>query len=562
MAKSNFIPQWRDTAPDEKSYRSVFKWGDPLGFKHPNDRLYESMKETFHMTDDDFKTKKTEGNEEVICKAKIKLDPKHIKAFTKIVGEDNISTIGYDRVKYSSGKTAEESLLMRKGKAPKVSDAVLHPKDKDDVRKIVAYCNKNKIPIYVYGGGSSVNFGLMPSKGGVTLVMMTHMNKIVKLNETNQTVTVEAGMMGPAFEEMLNNAPKEFNAKRSYTCGHFPQSFEYSSVGGWVVTLGSGQASSYYGDAGDLVISQEYITPAGEFKTLEFPATATGPKVNDIMKGSEGTFGVLVECTMKIFRHMPENRQNFAFIFPSWEAAVEAAKEVTQAEFGMPAVFRISDPEETEIGLKIYDVEGTILDTAIKLFGYKPMERCLCLGFAEGEKKFAKNVKKQVRKICKKHGAMYITGYPLKNWEHGRYADPYMREDVNDYGIVIDTLETGVSWDQLHDVHQKVRAFVKSRPDTICMTHASHFYPQGTNLYFIFIGKMDDVAEYKKFQDGIIDHINESGGSLSHHHGVGKMIGPWMEKHLGKEQMNVLRALKKHFDPNNIMNPGGQMGID
>jgi alkyldihydroxyacetonephosphate synthase len=93
----------------------------------------------------------------------------------------------------------------------------------------------------------------------------------------------------------------------------------------------------------------------------------------------------------------------------------------------------------------------------------------------------------------------------LKNWEHGRYADPYMREDLGDYGIVIDTLETGVSWDQVHDVHEEVRAFVKSRPDTICMTHASHFYPQGTNLYFIFIGKMDDVKEYKKFQDGIID---------------------------------------------------------
>jgi alkyldihydroxyacetonephosphate synthase len=166
---------------------------------------------------------------------------------------------------------------MRKGQVLKVSDAVIHPKDKDDVRKIVAYCNKNKIPVYVFGGGSSVNFGLMPSRGGVTLVMQTHMNKLVKFNETNQTVTVQAGMMGPDFEDILNNAPQKLKAQRAYTCGHFPQSFEYSSVGGWVVTLGSGQASSYYGDAGDLVISQEYITPAGEFKTLEYPATATGP---------------------------------------------------------------------------------------------------------------------------------------------------------------------------------------------------------------------------------------------------------------------------------------------
>jgi alkyldihydroxyacetonephosphate synthase len=137
-----------------------------------------------------------------------------------------------------------------------------------------------------------------------------------------------------------------------------------------------------------------------------------------------------------------------------------------------------------------------------------------------------------------------------------------MREDLGDYGIMIDTLETAVTWDNLHRLHEGVRAYVKSRPDTMCMTHASHFYPQGTNLYFIFIARMNDPDEYRKFQSGIIDHIQKYGGSLSHHHGVGRMIGPWMEKHLGKEQMAVLRALKRHFDPRNIMNPGGQLGLD
>ena len=143
-----------------------------------------------------------------------------------------------------------------------------------------------------------------------------------------------------------------------------PQSFEYSTVGGWIVTLGAGQQSSYYGDVYDLVISQEYVTPSGTIKTLPYPATANGPKVKDIMIGSEGCFGVLVEATMKIFRYMPENRQYFAFIFPSWEDAVDAAREISQGEFGMPAVFRISDEEETHIGLKLYGIDGTILDTS------------------------------------------------------------------------------------------------------------------------------------------------------------------------------------------------------
>jgi alkyldihydroxyacetonephosphate synthase len=222
----------------------------------------------------------------------------------------------------------------------------------------------------------------------------------------------------------------------------------------------------------------------------------------------------------------------------------------------MPAVFRISDPEETHHGLKLYGIEDTIFDKIMSFRGFKPMQRCLFLGTADGEKNFAKNIKKQVKKICKKHGAMYLTAYPVKKWEPGRYRDPYLREDLMDYGIIIDTLETSVKWDNLHQIHEQCRAYVKSRPDTICMTHASHFYPQGTNLYFIFIMKESDRAAYLKFQRGLIEEIEKSGGSLSHHHGIGRMIKQWMPKHLGDNQVDVLRALKRHFDPNNIMNPG------
>ncbi|MGK0290899.1 MAG: alkyldihydroxyacetonephosphate synthase, partial [bacterium] len=300
----------------------------------------------------------------------------------------------------------------------------------------------------------------------------------------------------------------------------------------------------------------------GSFKTLDFPATATGPKINDIMVGSEGAFGVLVSATLKVFRHLPNNQKRFSYIFPDWESAISACKDISQGEFGMPSVFRISDPEETDVALKLYGVEGTPLDKMMTVRGFQPMDRCLLIGHTEGEKEFSKNVFKQVKKVCKKYGAMFLTGYPVKNWEHGRFKDPYMREDLNDYGVMIDTLETGVTWENLHKIHQGVRAFIKNRPNTICMTHSSHFYQQGTNLYFIFFAKMKDIEEYKNFQDGIIDSIERHGGSLSHHHGVGKMIAPWMERHLGKEQMDILRALKKHFDPKNIMNPGGTLGLD
>jgi alkyldihydroxyacetonephosphate synthase len=558
----NFTPDWIEEPPGPGSFRSVFKWGAPDAFKHPNKRLFRLMKETFNLTDDDFSQRQKEGNEAVRCDRRINISKNTIAALRKIAGNENVSTDDYSRVKFSFGKTVEEATKLRNGIVERAADVVVHPRDKEDVRRIVAYCNKNRIPIYVYGGGSSVNFGFRPSMGGIALVMNTHMNKLIELNEANQTARVQPGLMGPAYEDILNNAPEKLGAARRYTCGHFPQSFEHSSVGGWVATLGSGQASSYYGDAYDLVISQEYVTPAGTIKTLDYPATATGPKVNDILKGSEGSFGICVELTMKVFRYMPKNQQRYSFIFPTWEQAINACREVAQGEFGMPAVFRISDPEETDVALKLYGIEGTVIDLFMKLRGYKKMERCLLLGTAEGEKSFAKNIKRQIRKICRKYGGMYITGYPVSQWQHSRYTDPYMREDLQDYGVIIDTLESGVTWDNIHRLHRGVREFVKGRPQTVCMTHASHFYPQGTNLYFIFIAKMKDVKEYIRFQEGIIDSINRHGGSLSHHHGVGKMIAPWMEKHLGKEQMAVLRTLKRHFDPKNIMNPGGQLGLD
>ncbi len=561
--KKTFEPEWRETAPVEGSWRSVFKWGAPLGFKHPNTQLYQLLKETFNLTDDNFKSKVSQGDEKaVLDKSQVaSLTANQVETFEGIVGQENINSDDYSRIKYSCGKTMEEALELRDSIIKKVSDLVVHPRHKEDVQKIVKYCNEEKIPVYVYGGGSSVNLGFRPEKGGITLVMNTHMNKILEFNETNSTATVEAGIMGPAYEELLNNAPDKFNARYPYTCGHFPQSFEYSSAGGWIVTKGSGQASSYYGDAVDLVISQEYVTPAGTIKTLDIPSTATGPMINDIMKGSEGAFGILVNLTLKIFRYMPKNRNKFSFIFPSWQDAVNATREISQGEFGMPSVLRISDPEETFIGLKQHGIEGTVLDKFITAKGFEPMQRCLCLGHTEGEKSFSKSVYKNIKKVAKKHGGMSLTSYPVKKWEHGKFADPYLREDLNDYGIIIDTLESGVTWENLHNVHMGVREYMKQRPDTICLTHCSHFYQQGTNLYFIFIGKFESWDEYKNFHNGIIEKVNEFGGSLSHHHGVGKMIGPWMKKHLGKEQMAVLGAIKKHFDPNNIMNPGGTMGL-
>lgn len=193
-------------------------------------------------------------------------------------------------------------------------DIVVYPSTSQEVEEIVAYVVKNKIPLYVYGGGSSVTRGVEPVKGGVTLDMRKRFNKVIKFNETDQTITVQAGMSGPDLEETLHRAPELFGAKRPYTCGHFPQSFEYSSVGGWTVTRGAGQNSTYYGTISDIVLSQKYATPIGKIETSHYSREATGPNINQIMMGSEGTFGVLTEVTLRVFRWMP-GEQKALFLY-------------------------------------------------------------------------------------------------------------------------------------------------------------------------------------------------------------------------------------------------------
>ncbi|HRT81820.1 MAG TPA: FAD-binding oxidoreductase [Oscillospiraceae bacterium] len=563
MAKKNeFTPDWYHREAPKNSYRSIFKWGDPNFFKAPNPKLYKLMKESFEMTDEDFLEKKEMGLEPVEFDLPSKFSQEQLKELAEIVGEENVTTDDYTRVSVSYGKTMVDIMRLRKGIVENLPDAVLYPRDREDIIKIVKYCCDKKIPLYVYGGGSSVTRGAEAVCGGVTLDLRKHFNKVIAFSENNQTITVESGMSGPQLEEVLNNAVEKLGAKRAYTCGHFPQSFEYSCVGGWVVTRGAGQNSTYYGKIEDIVISQEYVTPVGIIKSDEFPANATGPSIDEIMMGSEGTFGVLTHVTLKIFKHMPENKKRFSFVFKTWQDGVNAAREIMQGEFGYPSVFRLSDPEETSVAFRLYGVADTPIDKVLKARGFKDGDRCLMLGMTDGEAGFCKNMKKQIKKISKKYGAMYTTGFVTKAWEHGRFTDPYLREDMGDYGVMIDTLECAVNWDNFMPVYEGVRAFCKSRPNTICMTHMSHFYPQGVNLYFIFNAKMSELDEYLEYQGGIMDNIQKYGAAMSHHHGIGKMTAPWLEAQVGKNQMDIYRTLKKHFDPDNLMNPGGTLAFD
>ncbi len=559
-----FRPKWVEEIAPSDSYRSISRWGDPKFVKYPKESLYKMMKDIFKMTDKDFEYYHNDiGMDKVDLKEyPSKMDKKLVDEFIKIVGKDNVSTKDYDRLSVAYGKTLYDVMRIREHLFESLPDVVIYPSEEKEIEEIVKLCNDKEIPLYVYGGGSSVTRGVEPVKGGVSLDLRRNFNKVLGFNEIDQTITVQPGMSGPCLEAHLNNAINEFKAKRAYTCGHFPQSFEYSSVGGWTVTRGAGQNSTYYGKIEDIVLSQTYITPKGKIVTSHYPAEATGPSINQIMMGSEGCFGILTSVTLKVFRYMPENRRRFSYIFKSWDKAQEAAREMMQKECGFSSVFRLSDPEETSMMLRLYNVDETPLQPLLEKFGYKDNQRCLFIGFTEGEKGYSKNVRKNIGKIAKKYGGMSLTGFVCKSWEKGRFNDPYLRDTLLDFGVVTDTLECTVNWSNLNEVWSSVRKVCHALPNTIVTTHMSHCYPQGCNLYFIFITHMEKADEFKKYHSTILDAILKSGAALSHHHGIGKMFGPWLESNLGENEYDIIRNLKHYFDPKGILNPGGTLGLD
>ncbi len=391
MAKEKkFRPNWYEDPTPPGTYRSLFKWGDLAAYKHPNSGLVKLMMDSFHLSAEDLQDPIDLALDPVTSEQPVTMEQAHIDALTAICGVENVSTDTYTRLSRSYGGGMIDALRLRKHIIENLPDLVLAPRSTDEIQRVIDYCDEHHIAIYIYGAGSTVTRGMEAVKGGVALDMSVHMNRVVAFNEIDQTITVEAGMTGPQLEELLNNAPERLAAKRRYTCGHFPQSFEYSSVGGWVVTRGAGQNSTYYGKIEDIVISQDYATPRGDFKTCPHPRSANGPDFDQIMMGSEGAFGVLTEVTLRVFRWQPGNRRRYSYMFKNWDDAVEACREIMQCECGYPSVFRLSDPEETDVAMKLYHVEGTPADSVLKLTGYQPMQKCLLFGLTDGEKGFSR----------------------------------------------------------------------------------------------------------------------------------------------------------------------------
>lgn len=547
-------PAWVEETP-RRSLRSLFRWGNPSQFKHPNPRLVELIKARFGATDENLSHPDHTGLQEFDVQIPSALGAGQISQLSQIVGSANVLTDSFERVRSGYGKTMVDLFRLREGIFENIPDAVILPRSREDIQAVVRFCVENRIPIRAKGGGTSVTRGFEAQGGGITLDMTVHMNRVIELNVVNETVSVESGILLPDLENILQSAKNKRGAAHNYTLGHFPQSFESATIGGSVVTRGAGQNSTYFGKIEDMVIAQEFVTPAGRLTTLNVPASAMGPDMDALLVGSEGAFGILISVTLRIRRYEPENQQRFSYMFHDMKSAVNAAREIMQAQEGLPSVFRVSDPEETDIALRLFGVEGTPIEWFLRIRGYKKGSRCLLIGTAGGGKEYARITAENVRKTALQFGAMSTTGYVTKKWEHGRFSDPYMRDDLMDFGIITDTLECCASWDKIQNVYHAVRDVCHAREDTVVMTHMSHFYPQGANLYFIFITKIGR-AEFLKYHAGIIDAIAQNGAAISHHHGIGRLLAPWLPDAVGPVSYGALKRIKDYFDPENVMNPG------
>lgn len=537
------------------SYRHILKWGDKHeeGISH---HMAEVIKEKFDLSDADFKGKHLPGTEPVKLEKPSMLKPVQVDFFRSVSGAENIQTDDASRARFSCGKFYGELLDLRLGLVPDPPDAVVAPRTHEEVKKIISFCSGEGIAVVPAGGLSSVTGAVRAPGGGIALDLTKHLNKVLAVNKVNKTVTVQAGMYGPALEEKLN--------RQGYSCGHFPQSFEYSTVGGWISARGAGQASTGYGKIEDMLVSVKVVTPAGVIVTRDFPRMAQGWDIFRLFAGAEGTLGVITEATLHVFNYAPENTTSAAFIFRSFEAAVEAMRIIIQAECGKPHLFRISDPDETDIAFRTGGFEGTLADRALQMLGFKTGSRCLMFVTVEGEKDYARFVIRKIKRKARAGKGLYIGTSPVRKWLEQRYSSAYMRDPLMDLGIMTDTLETAVTWENLLKVWKAAHEYVARRSKAFMMIHISHVYENGANLYFTFLSPMEkgnEKNDFTTFHRGLVETILEHGGSISHHHGVGRVLGPWMEGHLGRSSMELLRAVKKHLDPNNIMNPGGTLGL-
>jgi len=473
------------------------------------------------------------------------------------VGAEAVFSSHEDRLRHASGRGYVDLARMRGGGLEAAPDAVVMPADADALRRVLDVCAREGVAVVPFGGGTSVVGGVEPLRGNHERLISLDLGALrdVDVDRRSLTARLGAGLRGPEAEAALG--------REGLTLGHFPQSFEYATIGGFAATRSAGQASSGYGRFDALVSSIRLLAPAGDVQTLETPHTAAGPALRELIVGSEGVLGVIPEVTVRV-RPAPQVRRYEAWMAASFEQGAEIVRALAQGP-GLPDVVRVSDEEETQGSLALSGPRGA----AGRLFGgYLGLRKrrggaLMIVGHEGDEESVARRRALSVRQL-RSGGAAYLGQAAGRSWEHGRYQGPYLRDTLMGMGAIVETLETSQTWSRLGELHDGVAAAIhgslagQGTPGLV-FCHLSHAYADGASLYFTFIARSRHGAEleqWRQVKTAASEAIVASGGTITHHHAVGRDHAPYMEAEVGRTGLDVLRAIKQQLDPTGIMNPG------
>ncbi|KPQ01627.1 FAD-binding oxidoreductase [Marinobacter sp. HL-58] len=463
-----------------------------------------------------------------------------------------------DRVRHARGQSLADWLAMRSGEFGVFPDGVAYPESSKDVQSLLAYAEANDVSLIPYGGGTSVAGHINPVAGGkpVLTVDMGRMNRLIDLDRESQIATFGAGTPGPLVESQLR--------AHGYTLGHFPQSFELSTVGGWVASRSSGQQSLRYGRIEQLFAGGRIETLRGTLDIPTFPASSAGPDIREMILGSEGRIGLITEVKVRV-TPLPEHESFHVVFFPTWDKARTACRKLVQNRTQL-SMLRLSNATETETQLALAGHPGLIgmLESYLSLRGAKAGKCMMTFGIT-GSRRQCSNALKETRAICGEYDGIY-TGKKLGDkWAAKRFTMPYLREALWELGYAVDTLETATDWDNVDNLLKQIEENLRNRlnknkESVHVFTHLSHFYTQGCSIYTTYVFRVagsysETLDRWKALKDSTSSVIVNNRGTISHQHGVGKDHAPFLPVEKGELGMLAIGSLCRTFDPAGLLNP-------
>jgi len=480
-----------------------------------------------------------------------------------------VTTEAEARLRHACGQSLPDWVALRSGRIPAFPDGVAFPTTEAEAAQLIAFAHKTDVRLIPYGGGTSVvgHVNPLPGDAPILTVDLSRLNRLLALDETSRLATFGAGVNGPHLEAQLR--------AHGYTLGHFPQSFELSTLGGWIATRSSGQQSLYYGRIENLFAGGRLLAPVGRLDLPPFPASAAGPDLRQLVLGSEGRLGIITQATVRI-RPLAGREDFHAVFFPDWEQGVSAVRAMVQARLPL-SMLRLSDPVETTTTLALAGHEHlvSLFERLLRLRGLGP-ERCMLLFGLTGSDEAVKTTRKQAVEVARAYGGVHVGRRMGEEWRKSRFRTPYLRNTLWELGYAVDTLETAVRWSRVPATADAVRRALRQGladwdERVHVFAHLSHVYPDGASIYVTYLFRLpltpqggvdpdETLRRWQQLKAAASQAIVAAGGTISHQHGVGLDHVPYLPAEKGEPGMAALRHLCRTFDPKGVMNPGKLIG--